>query len=107
MFTPFSDEEKRRIFNKPFKRGFLVGIAAFLFSNVISYFIADYMYEQYLMKGINFAPAPRFRWGFPFWWDGQNFGYYADGVLNLIVAIAIGFAFGIAFRFLSVRFFNE
>ncbi len=107
MLEEFEREEKRRIFNKPFWKGFYIGGAVFTALNIAAYFYAVYEYEKYLSQPINFAPARRFMWGFPLWWDGYNFSEYPDGALNILVLFAFCFIFGIFFRYIAGRRLKE
>lgn len=86
-------------YNRAFKIGVAVGVMIFLIINVVDYVIASKEYEAYLNGPIKFAPLARFRWGFPFIWDGYNFGFAEDGVLNVIVATTFGIICGLIFRF--------
>lgn len=87
------------LYNRKFKIGVLVGVLVFLVANVISYLVALQTYEELRHGPIQFSPAPRIRWGFPFVWYGYNFGYTVDGILNVIIAAMFGIIFGLIFRF--------
>ena len=84
-------------FDRSFKTGVVAGVLVFVIANIISYLIESHRYEEYLLEPIKFAPARRFRWGFPL--DGYYFGFIADEVLNMLTAIAFGLAFGFIFKY--------
>lgn len=91
------------LYNRKFKIGAVVGVIIFLAANIVSYFIELKRYDAIVNGPISFAPSPRFRWGFPFVWDGYNFGYLIDGSLNVIVAAIFAVLFGLVFRFFHLR----
>lgn len=103
MIEQISESEKRRTFNRSFWSGFTVGSLVFLGANVVAYAIANQRHEEYLSRPIQFAPAPHFRFGFPFDWDGYNFGYFWDGTVNLLVWMLFAFMFGLTARYLVKR----
>ncbi len=97
-----SETEEGRLYNRAFKTGFCVSVLVFALLNVIAYLVALRKYQAYVEPEILFAPAGRRfpRWGFPFVWDGDNFGFIEDGlVLNFICLVVCGFVIGILFRF--------
>ena len=93
--------------------------AAFALANVVAYLVAIRRWNEDLVANIGRtqrAPASSFRWGFPFNWQGHNFGqredslvwilvYPADGLLlNALVVVVCGFLVGFLFRwFKAIR----
>jgi membrane protease YdiL (CAAX protease family) len=97
MFNTFGQVEKRKVFNRTFWLGLVFGSGLFALINIGSYLIENARYKGYLEKRITFAPASRFDFGFPWFWDGSG---GLDGVLNLVVCTLFGFAFGLGARYL-------
>lgn len=91
------------LYNRKFKIGAVVGVIIFVVANIISYFIELKRHVAIINDPISFAPAPRFRWGFPFVWDGYNLGYLIDGSLNVVVAAMFAIIFGSVFRVIRFR----
>jgi hypothetical protein len=89
------------IYDRAFKVGVAIGVMIFFAINFVNYVYAAKEYEKYLNEPIKFAPAARFRWGFPLIWDGYNLGYSWDGTLNALAAILFGIVFGLIFRHFS------
>ena len=107
MFLPLDKIEDRRIFNRAFKTGFVVGALLFIAVNVFNYYLADLKYEECKRRLIQLSVNCQFRWGFPFTWDGYNYEWAAsiiDGlVLNFLVLCVFGFVTAIVFKFVAAK----
>ena len=92
------------LYNKHFKRGFVLTIVVFILLNIVSYLVAssNYRLEIERQKENGFCCFARYNWGFPFEWWGDTW-MFSDGLLGLIinflVIVSCGFAIGLLFRF--------
>jgi uncharacterized membrane protein YbjE (DUF340 family) len=95
-----------KIYDIAFRMGVLFNVLLFTLLNVGSYIIA----HNNFVKGeieresaqINVSWANYgFSWGFPFGWEEKiNVIEGAGGILNIIIAVFCGFAFGFLFKFI-------
>ncbi len=103
-----SETEERRLYNRAFKTGFCVSVLVFALLNVIAYLVALRKYQAYVEPEILFAPVGRRfpRWGFPFVWDGDNFGFIEDGLVLILLPLwfaVLSYAFCLDFSIGSYR----
>lgn len=100
MFDAVTKIEGNRVFDKRFKGGLFLGLSLYVVLNVVSYILESWRYEEQLNEFQRFSPQPRFRFGFPLYWEGYNFGYFFDGIPNLIFWMMFGILFGLLARYL-------
>ena len=107
MFLLSNQIEDRRIFNKAFKVGFVFGVLLFIVANIINYYHAYLKYEEFLKKykGIPCCHDSGFVWGFPFIWEGYDYGLIENGVdgllLNFLVLCVFGFVSAIFLKIIA------
>lgn len=100
MFDALTKVEENRVFDTRFKGGLFFGLGLYLVLNAISYVLESRRYDEQLDEFQRFSPAPRFRFGFPLDWEGYNFGYFFDGIPNIIFALMFGILFGLLARYI-------
>jgi hypothetical protein len=92
-----------KLYNRPFKIGFAITIAAFLILNVVNY-ISTHGHKanasEIELIADHYFQGPN--WGVPFYWWGYSDWMFEDGflglVLNFIVIVGSAFVVGLLFR---------